>query len=82
MRSGSILLVLKKGFPRHFRERIIYFVVIEEFRAEDNVVSVVRLGVGEEMGGYGGDIGGGNRGELAFAGGGVDFAFVADAGQV
>ena len=44
--------------------------------------SVVRLGIGEEMDGYGGDIGDGDRGEFAFAGGGVDFAFVADAGEM
>lgn len=31
---------------------------------------------------YGGDVGGRDGGELAFAGGGVDLAFVADAWEV
>ncbi len=59
-----------------------YVIIRKKFRAENGVFSVVRFWIGEEVECYGGDVGGRDSGEFAFAGGGVDLAFVADAWEV
>ena len=83
MRSGSyvskmLLLWRKKWGMRKWA----YVVIRKKFRAENGVFPVVRLWIGKEVECYGGDVGGRNGGEFACAGGGVDFAFVADAHEV
>ena len=59
-----------------------YVVKRKKFGPEDDIVFVVRFWVREEMDGYGSDVGSGDEGELGFAAGGVDFAFVAGAGEM
>lgn len=59
-----------------------YVIVRKKIRAENDVFSVVRLRIGEEVDCYGGYVGGCDGAELAFAGGGVDFSFIADASAV
>lgn len=59
-----------------------YVIIREELRAENDVFSVVRLWIREEVECYGGDVGGRDDGKFAFAGGGVDLAFAADVGEV
>jgi hypothetical protein len=83
LQSGSYVSKMLLPWRRKWGVRKwTYVVVRKKFRAENDVFSVVRFWIGEEVECYGGDVGGGDSGEFAFAGGGVDLALVADAWEV